>query len=300
MENNGKEPRISSGGSGLPSRVIMHGTEGIGKSSFGAFAPKPIFAMTKGETGLLTLIDNGLVPETPHFDECMAWRDVLGCVEWLTRNQHDYRTLVIDTINGAERLCFEHVARSQFDGSMLRFLDYGKGPDKAQEDWITLLTALDRLRANKRMAIIALCHTRVKTFKNPTGNDFDRYSPDMHDKTWGLTHKWADIVLFATFETFADKERGALKAKGTSSARRLLYTTRTAAWDAKNRVGLPEEIVMYPGPDGGWKAFVQAVKVARAQRPAAPTPTSGEGPAEPTNHEPHSDPVSPVSEESAQ
>lgn len=300
MESNGKAgPRISSAGSGLPSRLIMHGTEGIGKTSLGAFAQKPIFLMTKGETGLLTLIDNSLVPETPHFDEVMNWKDLLGHLAWLTKEQHDYRTLVIDTVNGAERLCFEHVARNQFEGSMLKFLDYGKGPDKSQEDWVQFLTALDRLRATKRMAIICLCHTRVKTFKNPTGPDFDRYTPDMHEKTWGLTHKWADIVLFATYETFADKERGALKAKGVTSARRLFFTTRTAAFDAKNRVGLADEIVMQPGGEGGWKAFIAAVRQAKAQRPqpAAPSPPLPEQQYTP---ESNPDPVSVSSEESAQ
>lgn len=272
MESNGKGPRISSGGSGLPSRLIMHGTEGIGKSSFGAFAPRPIFSMTKGETGLLTLIDNGLVHETAHFDEALTWRDLLGQVEWLTKNQHDYKAYVLDTINGAERLCFEHVCGQQFQGDMLKFLDYGKGPDKAQQEWIQLLTALDRLRAAKRMAIIALCHTRVKTFKNPEGADYDRYAADMHEKTWGLSHKWADIVLFATFETFAKVDRGAIKAKGYGGQRRLFHTTRTAAWDAKNRVGLPEMVVMHNGPDGGWKAFSAAVREARSQRQPAPEP----------------------------
>jgi hypothetical protein len=267
MDSNGKGPRITSAGSGLPSRLIMHGTEGVGKSSFGAFAPRPIFAMTKGETGLLTLIDNGLVDQTPHFDECMTWLELLGHIEWLTKNQHDYRAFVIDTINGAERLCFEHVAKMFFGGDMLKFLDYGKGPDKAQQEWIQLLTALDRLRSAKKMAIITLCHTRVKTFKNPEGNDFDRYAADMHEKSWGLSAKWADIILFATFETFAKKDVGALKAKGYGGSRRLLYTQRTAAWDAKNRVGLPEQIVMQDGPDGGWNAFHAAVKKARALRP---------------------------------
>src|SRR5262245_55584679 len=43
----------------LPNRVILHGVEGWGKTSFAAQAPKPIFLMTRGEDGLETLIDSG-------------------------------------------------------------------------------------------------------------------------------------------------------------------------------------------------------------------------------------------------
>ena len=48
-------------GSGLPSRIVVYGPEGSGKTSLGAPAPKPFFLMSRGETGLLTLLDFGLV-----------------------------------------------------------------------------------------------------------------------------------------------------------------------------------------------------------------------------------------------
>lgn len=259
-------PSISSSGSGLPSRVIMHGVEGSGKSSCGAFAPGAVFSMTRGETGLLTLIDNGLVRPTDHFDECQTWPELLSQLRWLTDNESGHRTYVLDTLNGAERLCFEHVTREKFGGSPDGFLAYGKGPEIAQTEWLRLLTGLDELRATRRIAIMLLCHTRIKTFRNPEGDDFDRYTPDLHEKIWGLSHKWADVVLFANFETFAKKDRGAMKAKGMGGAGRVLYTQRTAAFDAKNRFGLPPEIPMADSPDGGWKAFSSAMRQARASR----------------------------------
>jgi hypothetical protein len=168
-------PAISRTGSGLPSRVVIHGVEGCGKSSLGAFAPKPVFSMTRGESGLLTLIDNALVGPTDHFDEAMAWGDLLEQVRWLTAGDHQNRTYVLDTLNGAERLCFEHVTREKFDGNPEQFLAYGKGPEIAQAEWIKLLLLLDELRNRRRMSIMLLCHTRIKTFRNPDGDDFDRY-----------------------------------------------------------------------------------------------------------------------------
>jgi hypothetical protein len=107
---------------------------------------------------------------------------------------------------------------------------------------------LDELRAARRMTIFMLAHTKVKPFKNPTGPDYDRYMPDMHEKTWGLTHKWLDATFFGNFEVvvqMASKTSDITKkGKGTGGTARMLYTQRTAAYDAKNRFGLPEEIEM--------------------------------------------------------
>src|SRR5947208_2512002 len=94
---------VSSSGSGLPNRCILHGVEGVGKTSLGCCAPRPVFLMTRGETGLLTLIDAGRVPPTPHFPEVLTWQNLLDGIEALTREPHEFRTLVIDTMNGCER-----------------------------------------------------------------------------------------------------------------------------------------------------------------------------------------------------
>ena len=128
-------------------------------------------------------------------------------------------------------------------------------------DWRLLLNALDRLRETKRMAIVGLCHTRVVTFKNPEGADFDRYAPALHPKTWELTHRWADHVLFANF--YMTVERDGVRPKAFGGQERLLYTTRHAAYDAKNRAGLPEQIDMGDSGDEAWTNFFSALKAAK-------------------------------------
>src|SRR5580700_914624 len=84
---------ISGKGSGLPGRYILHGVEGVGKTSFAAFAPRPVFVQTAGETGLETLIDNGQLPEVPHFQAVQTWGEFLGVIHELTEGEHDFRTL---------------------------------------------------------------------------------------------------------------------------------------------------------------------------------------------------------------
>lgn len=252
---------ISTKGNGLPPRTILHGVEGVGKTSFAAYGRKPVFIQTKGETGLETLIDANRIPETAHFPECGSWIELLSAVSELRTGEHDFGTLVIDTLNGAERLCHEHVCVRDFksDWGKNGFTSFMQGFEVSLADWAILLQELDALRAEKKMTIICLCHTKVQTFANPEGADFDRYQPDLHRKTWGLTAKWADMILFANFETFVDQKDSGKKGKGTSAGTRVIHTERHAAYDAKNRFGLPLEIEMGSTGKEAFDNFKQAL-----------------------------------------
>lgn len=249
---------------------MIHALEGWGKTSFGAQAPAPIFIQSRGETGLETLIDAGQLADTPHFPEMPAWGDLLAGIEFLRDEQHEYRTLVVDTVNGCERLCHEHVCHRDFsdDWTDKGFMGYMRGYEVSLADWRKFLNLLDELRAARRMNIILLCHTRVRPFRNPEGPDYDRYAPDMHEKTWSLTHKWADCVLFGNFDVTltaiqGNTKTGVTKGKGTGGQIRLLHTERHAAYDAKNRLGLPAEIEMGDSPAQAWQNYIAAVKAAR-------------------------------------
>jgi len=253
-------------GNKLPSRVVLHGVEGVGKTSFAASAPKPYVLMARGETGLETLIDSGRVSETPHAPEIESWDETRDIIESLHKEDHPYRTLVLDTLNGFERLCHEHVCETMFGGKWGRdgFTAYMQGYDASLTPWREFLSSLDALRAERKMAIIALCHTKVSTFKNPEGADYDRYQPDIHHKSWALTHRWADIVLFANFYTvIADEQtsgKGPSKGKGRGGSERVMFAERTAAFDAKNRHGLPSEVSMGATGAEAWANFLEAMK----------------------------------------
>lgn len=257
---------VTSKGNGLPNRYILHAVEGWGKTSFGAHTPKPIFIQTGGETGLETLIDAGRLPDTPHFPAVQSWEELLGVIETLRVEEHPYRTLVGDTLNGAEALCHRFICERDFGGEWGNkgFGSYNKGYEVALPEWMNFLNALDRLRSERKMTILWLCHTKVKPFKNPEGPDYDRYQPDVHEKTWGLSHKWADCVLFGNFEITVQVDKAdAKKGKGTGGAYRIMYTERHAAYDAKNRLGLSGEIEMGDSAADAWTNFLAAIKQGR-------------------------------------
>jgi hypothetical protein len=257
---------ITGKGLGLPNKYVFHAVEGFGKTSLGAQTKKPIFIQTAGETGLETLIESGRLPEIPHFPAFQHWEDIIGAIETLRVDDHPYRTLVMDTANGAEALCHQFICNRDFNGDWGEkgFASYKTGYEVSLPEWTNLLMALDRLRVERKMTIFLLCHTKVKPFRNPEGADYDRYTVDMHDKTWGLTHKWADAVFFGNFSvTVKTKSSNAQTGKATGGTSRVLYTERQAAFDAKNRFGLAPEIDLGNSPEEAWGNLMEAFKIAR-------------------------------------
>ena len=160
-------------------------------------------------------------------------------------------------------------ARGDFGGEWgdKGFASYGKGQKVALADWRLMLGKLDSIRTRRRMSIVLLIHTKVKNFKNPEGADYDRYQPDMSEEAWAVADRWADITLFGNYSVTVEGVKagsiGAKKGKGVGGTVRLVHTQRTAAYDAKNRIGLPEEFELGDSPAEGWTNFMQAVKEGR-------------------------------------
>ena len=249
-----------------PPRIILNAVEGFGKTSCGAFAPDPVILMAEGETGAQTLLAAGLIPQIP--GAVIETRDQLfATIAELTANG-GYGTLVMDALSGFEKMIHTYICDRDFNGDWGEkgFASYQKGFDVSVNEWLLLLQRLDQLRASQNMTIIILSHTQVRPFKNPVGEDFDRYIADCHPKTWAPTAKWADAVLFGNFVTVVDKGKsGKERAKGIGGTSRVIYTQRRDAWDAKNRYGMPESIDLTDNPADNWNLIDAAINGTRKE-----------------------------------
>jgi hypothetical protein len=216
-----------------PDRILLHGTEGVGKTTFGAESHSPIFICTE---------DGARKFDVASFPEPTTFAEILESVRTLENEKHDFKTLVIDSIDWVALRINDAVCTRE-KWSQEDFEKYGRGCKVWINEWRQLLAACDSLRLKRGMEILLISHTRVGTFKNPSGEDFMRYVLAVPGaEAPALVIGWADTVMFAAHEEFTsgDPKRG--KVKGVSSGKRLLHTERTAAWDAKNRDGLPPVI----------------------------------------------------------
>jgi len=274
---------VSSKGTGAPGRWGLYSPPGFGKTSLLAYAKNPIFFMTKGETGLTALIDSGQLPETAHLPEIQSWEELVAGIRMLLDEEHSFKTLVIDTGNGCERMCHEFVCNRDFSGDWGErgFTGYMRGYEISLGEWRLFLNLLDELRLKKSMTVFLLFHAKVKTFKNPSGADYDRYAPEMHEKTWALTKGWLDAILFGNFEvTVTQGNRNVTsdtskKGKAADLSHRILYTNSdNPTFDAKNRLGLPAEIEMGDSAKEGWAALAKAIVESRKASAVATAPTT--------------------------
>ena len=231
-----------------PVRVLIYGSEKVGKSTFAAGAPRPIFLGAENGTERLNV--ERLQPAT--------WQEAVDWVEELGREKHDYKTLVVDPLNWLEPMVFAAVVGDTSETIDTINGGYGKGYNAALDKWRVFVLGLECCW-RRGMNVIMTAHSQVKNFQNPEGPSFDRYELAMNAKASGLFKQWADAVLFARLETFTKVDPSTKKAKGYSSGARVLHTQPCAAYDAGARWKLPDEIPL------SWEDFFAAVQ-AEASR----------------------------------
>lgn len=221
--------RIKKGQTVRAPRIMMIGVEGVGKSTAGASMPNPVFIC--GESGLV----GPQFADTPSFTP-ENWGEILQFVDELAQDSQGFKTLVIDTLDWVEPMLYAHVCKNANHKNIEDF-GYGKGYVVAQQEARNLLARLDRLNANG-MNILLLCHSQIKTVNNPTGDNYDHFESKVNAKISGIFREWCDCVLFAQFDMYTKKD--GMRAKAFGGDGRIVQTTHSAAWDAKNRYGLPE------------------------------------------------------------
>lgn len=235
-----------------PVRVTIYGGAGVGKTTFGASAPSPIFLGAEDGTAQL---------DVARFPKPETLADVFEAIRTLTEEQHEFKTLALDSLDWLEPVIWKHVT----DQAGVEYIEqvgggYGKGYTAAVDHWRRILSALERLQAAKGMHVVLIAHGHVKKFANPEGEDFDRHQMKLNDKAAGLVKEWSDALLFARHEVLAHEDKKK-RVRGISTGARIIHTTERAAFDAKNRYSLPETLPL------SWTDFVAAVESGQVAAP---------------------------------
>ena len=225
-------------------RQVIYGTEGVGKTSYAAKATAPVFIGTEDGTSQL---------DVSRFPSPQNWDNVFDAIDTLYSQDHDFKTVVLDSADWALKLCVRHVC-AKANVESIEDIPYGRGHIKAAEEFQRLLRGLDAL-VSKGMHVVVIAHSEIVTFKDPAGDAYDHYTIACGKRVTPMLKEWADCVFFADFDKSVRKvgegfnERTIAKSYGN----RIMYTEHRASHDAKNRFGLPERMAL------DWNEFEAAV-----------------------------------------
>lgn len=256
---------ITKGPRKAPVRAVIYGVEGVGKTSLAAQLPAPLFLDMEEGTAQLDVA-------RAQIDTADELRNALAA---LATDAQGFQSIIIDSADWAERIACEALLKKSGKKSIEDF-GFGKGFVMLAEEMARLLTACDTL-VHRGIHVIWIAHAKTVRVSPPDMVDgFDRYELKMAKQTAPLFKEWADLLLFANFETIIVKGNDG-RVKGEGGKRRLLYTERSAAWDAKNRYGLPETLPLDHGTIAPELAAVFAGRIqARAVVKAAEPEITGE------------------------
>lgn len=232
--------QISRGVIQKPQKVLIYGTEGVGKTTLAAQFPSPLFIDIEGGSAHM---DVNRLPQPT------SWQMLMDEVKWIRDNPSECGgTLVLDTLDWAQQLCITHVCSKKGVTSIEDF-GYGAGYNMVYEEFGKLINHLEEVK-DRGLNVCCLAHAYVGRREIPSEVGlYDCWTTKLdtgkRSNISAMVREWADAVLFCDFKTIVtvtNEKSGKAKAQGGS--RRIIHTQHAATWDAKNRWGLAEEIPM--------------------------------------------------------
>jgi len=164
----------------VPPKIILYGRNGIGKSRFALKAPNPIFLDLDENIYELPVASNktlGIPIKT--------YEDVMAFLGTLFNQDHEFKTLVVDSLSSLEKLVIEKVLKDSNLNSLASF-QYGQGYQKMMPLWeqFLLCNAINYCRLAQR--IIAAFGGERMRIKSPFFFFFNHksntaYSPKFSD-----------------------------------------------------------------------------------------------------------------------
>jgi hypothetical protein len=247
---------VTSGTVERPPRIILCGTSKIGKSTFACDAPSPIVIPVRGEEGVDAF-------DVPKFPVCQTYDDVMSCIGALAEEDHDHKTVVIDSLTTLEALVWDAVCTENQAASIEKVGGgFGKGYTEAIKEWRDLMAGLDYLREHKGMGSILIAHVVVKSFSDPMSDSYDTFLMSINQKAATALEAWADVILFANSKTFTKTEKVGMKEvkKGVLRDERVMYTQKRPAHPGGGRGVYGRLDYELPFSFEAWTAAVAAAR----------------------------------------
>lgn len=238
-----------------PPILTIYGEHGIGKSTFAASAPAPVFIRTEDRHGHLSVDAFPLAKKL----DC-----VTNALTELLLEKHDFKTVVIDTLDWLQDLIFEHLCEKAGVDTIQhkKAFGFGAGYQQAESIWTKdILKVLSELNTQKKMWVIMLSHFKTRYIEDAEGNQYQKYDIDLQDRACARIHEFSDIVGFME----AKKSTEEKPSKGGGTFTRISNTGAVVLrlrpqpfFEAKRYGDLPPSLEIPQA--GGFTVFLNALK----------------------------------------
>lgn len=230
-----------------PYKIGLSGTGGVGKTTLAAEFPNPIIVRCEDRHSHIPVAKLPL---------CDKLGDVIAQLDWLADTKHEYKTVIVDSVDWLETLIHKDLCAAKGKKSIAD-LGYGVGYAQSEMVFREVLEQLDYLRDYKKMHVVCIAHTQVERFSDPLSEDYDRYTIAMHKKVSSAFIEWVDNLFFLNIPHYTRKDDNG-KIKGAGVGDRIIYTQTNPAYMAKNSFGFDAEIPYVLGE--GYKAISSQYK----------------------------------------
>lgn len=235
-------------------RLLFYGQTKVGKSSFAAGAPSPLFLDFEDSLPQLNLAKK---PPRVGGSKLRTLEDVLKLLVELVNDKHDYKTLVIDTIDAAEPLIRAKVIATTPKMDEAAYSAYGHGENLSIPLWQKILNGCDMLRERRGMTIVLLSHLATENVTNPTGADYVKSTFAVPKKPREIFRRWADVIAWAKIKSDVTED-GKLKV----DTERVVLLQPGDGFDAGARGKWPRMLSRFD-----WQTFADAYAKSQAQEP---------------------------------
>jgi hypothetical protein len=226
-----------------PLIVTICGNPGSGKTSLAASFPKPFLIRTTGEA-----VPRDLAEKPEGLDEVQKAEGLFEQLMALVNEEHDYQTVIIDSVTGLEALFTADVIEK--DGNNPKSINqalggWGAGRAAVASQHARVRRAAEALRKRRGMNVVFVAHADITRIDPPDAEGYNAYTLRLNDKSMSPYVDSVDVVGFVKQHTIVMGEDG--KKKAITTGDRILTCYMTPASCAKNRLGITEDIEFVQG-----------------------------------------------------
>lgn len=221
------------------------GDAGLGKTSLAATFPKPLFI--RAEDGLQAIPEAQRPDTLPLVTSVDVLQQQLAAV---LNEEHDYKTLVIDSVTALERMFIAHVVAS--DDKKPKSINqalggYGAGLAAVANLHQKVRSICGQINQARNMHIVFVAHADTETIELPDQDAYTRYNLRLGKKSSAPYVDDSDLVGFIKLSTFTKSIESSNRSKAISTGERLLVCYATAANVSKNRYGIESDLTIERG-----------------------------------------------------